>query len=33
MPEDRKWITRWAKNVVECEQSHYALRPQSNVHI
>jgi hypothetical protein len=33
MPEDAKWNMRWAKGVVECEQLHYALRPQSKVHI
>jgi hypothetical protein len=33
MPEDAKWSMRWAKSVVECEQLHYALRPQSKVHI
>jgi hypothetical protein len=33
MLEDAKWIMRWAKSVVECEQSHYTLRPQSKVNI
>jgi hypothetical protein len=33
MLEDAKWSTRGAKRVVECEQLHYALRPQSKVHV
>jgi hypothetical protein len=33
MPEDAKWSMRWAKGVVEYEQLHYTLRPQSKVHI
>jgi hypothetical protein len=33
MPEDAKWNVRWAKDVVECEEHHYASRPQSKVHI
>jgi hypothetical protein len=32
MSEDTKWSMRWAKGVVECEQLHYALRPQPKVH-
>jgi hypothetical protein len=33
MPEDAKWSMKWIKGVVECEQRHYALRPQSKIHI